>query len=188
MPIDLKLSKRYTFDVTIISEKLILCAVLFPLAMFALHILSYQVFFRWRRPKSAQLFLLLLILTLNIPLVLTVVSLHPDSTLGQSVAMISFAFIVYNGISYAYFHLFNMTETARRLRMLVSLKNGMSLESLESSYSAQQQIQNRLTRLVEMNQISFNERYRLKRKFLAGIAQLLNGWRSLLGFRTIDKT
>jgi len=172
----------------LISEKLLFCAVLFPLGMFVLHILSYQLFFRRRPPKSAQLFLLLLILTLNLPLVLTVVALHPDNTFGQSVAMIAFSFIVYNGISYAYFHFFNMTETARRLRMLVSLKNGMSLESLESAYSATQQIQNRLTRLIDANQITFTERYRVKRKFLAGIAKLLNGWRSLLGFRTINKT
>lgn len=50
------------------------------------------------------------------------------------------------------FHVFNMSETARRIRILLSIRDGQALRS-ESGYSPSEMVRVRLKRLVELRQV-----------------------------------
>lgn len=54
---------------------------------------------------------------------------------------------------HVYFHIFNMSETARRIRILLKLKQGKSV-TISESYSSQEMIAVRLKRLVELKQVT----------------------------------
>jgi len=62
--------------------------------------------------------------------------------------MLAFAFLVFNGVAYAYFHFFNMSETARRIRMLLQIRHagaaGLRVQDLERAYSPRDMIEARL--------------------------------------------
>lgn len=66
-------------------------------------------------------------------------------------------FITYLTLSYAYFHFINMSETARRIRILGELycaKGGLSYEEIIKKYNAKLIIQKRLDRLLWHRQIT----------------------------------
>jgi len=80
-----------------------------------------------------------------------------------------YCFIVYNSFGYAYFHLFNMTETARRIKILSEIreKQFVTKESLTENYKTDFMIKTRLNRLIELNQVRFdNEKYFVRGKSL----------------------
>jgi len=97
-----------------------------------------------------------------------------------------FAFMVFNGIAYAYFHIFNMSETARRIRMLLQIRRagpaGLRVQELERQYSQKDMIEARLDRLVRMNQLSLGPdgRYRVTGKTLLVAGRIMSLWRRLV--------
>lgn len=100
--------------------------------------------------------------------------------------MLVFAFLVFNGIAYAYFHIFNMSETARRIRMLLQIRRagtaGLRVQELEHQYSQQDMIEARLDRLVRMNQLSLGSdgRYRVAGNILLWAGRVMSLWRRLI--------
>lgn len=65
-----------------------------------------------------------------------------------------YAALLFTLLAYSYFHLFNMSETARRIRMLIELRDGeMTLEELKSVYNSRVMLEARLERLVAMGQV-----------------------------------
>lgn len=93
--------------------------------------------------------------------------------------------LVYACLSYAYFHLFNMSETARGIRILYELKqNGhLTASEIDGRYSSKQMLEIRLQRLEALGQIELrNGRYRMKRKTFYWISRTLMAWGHLLGF------
>ncbi len=95
-----------------------------------------------------------------------------------------YGLIVYACLSYFYFHLFNLGETSRRLRILIELYRGpVRAEDLERRYPPLSQVDVRLERLLGMGQIEFGEgRYRLKSRRLWLVAACVEAWRRALGF------
>ncbi len=87
-----------------------------------------------RRPVSPQASLARLILMSNVPALAgaAVIAWYEARPLREAVSMLVFSGIVYNGIAYAYFHVFNMSETARRIRILlhVLIHNDVNAEDL----------------------------------------------------------
>ncbi len=75
--------------------------------------------------------------------------------------MLAFSGIVYNGIAYAYFHVFNMSETARRIHILLHVltHNGVNAESLSENYLPRSMASVRLDRLEKMGQFEFGDKY-----------------------------
>jgi len=99
--------------------------------------------------------------------------------------------IVYSALSYIYFHFYNMSETARRIRILCEIEQSGSVspEELTSLYRTTDVVSVRLRRLVSLNQLHEEDGvYSIKGRTLywAGMAILF--WRTVLGLdRTRDK-
>ncbi len=97
-----------------------------------------------------------------------------------------YGILVYSFLAYAYFHLFNLSETSRRARILYELKrNGpMTQEAVEAEYSPAGQIFVRLERLVDIGELKIIDgRYCLKRYSLWFVAFILKVWGKLIGFK-----
>lgn len=92
--------------------------------------------------KSAALIALL------VPVLLVVYA----GSMGFSIQECVYLAIVSLGFSYSYFHLFNMTETARRIRMLrrIYLNGGaVSVKAIEAEYSVEHIVKIRIQRLMD---------------------------------------
>ena len=66
-----------------------------------------------------------------------------------------YAFIIYYALAYAYFHLFNMGETARRIKILYEIDRAGSLskEAIPLNYGISEMLSVRLKRLIAMKQV-----------------------------------
>jgi len=155
----------------------------------AVHVLSCRV--KHDDPHySPQAAISKIILLGNVPLLTGIIIIDNlnQATLNEYLINTLYGFIVYNGILYAYFHLFNMSETARRIRILLQIKSQGSLSSkdLENLYSAEDMVTARLKRLKQMNAVNYNSQentYTINNKHpLLKIARTFYGLRRLLGF------
>lgn len=93
--------------------------------------------------------------------------------------------LAYSCIGYSYFHVFNMSETARRIRILHEFYKAGTLtrEQILPLYGAQSVIGVRLERLADTGQLKLEGgRYRLNGRLLYRAALFLQFWRALLGF------
>lgn len=79
----------------------------------------------------------------------------PDIYLSEKFLSCLYALIVYLLLAYSYFHLFNMSETARRIRILREIyqRDRVRAEDIAERYSASSMLTNRITRLLETGQI-----------------------------------
>ena len=95
-----------------------------------------------------------------------------------------YAFIVYNALAYAYFHLFNMSETARRIKILALLyrRGAFDPHGLGSGYGAEEMLEARIERLVATGQIRLSGgRYIQGGKCLYLAAMVVAAWAWVLG-------
>lgn len=103
--------------------------------------------------------------------------------LNKNFSSIIYAFLVYNSLGYAYFHVFNMSETARRIKILFEIKKNKSLsvENLTQDYQSDFMVKTRLQRLIELNQIKqINGKYFIKCKILLFAAIMVNFLKKIL--------
>jgi len=163
-----------------ISIPLLVFTSLMPPLLILVHVLSCRL----SKPEHAspQTRLAKLIIAMNVLLLAGVwgASLAESREINDAVFMLTFALIVFNGIAYSYFHFFNMSETARRIRMLVEIWHSggeMARERLMGTYTPETMVRVRLDRLVCWGQISKDEDglYRVKGNFLL-IAAYLVEW------------
>jgi len=90
-----------------------------------------------------------------------------------SLSFLLYFFLLINLFFYSYFHLYNMTETARRIKILIMIKanKASTLEDFLMNYDVKAQIESRLNRLVRLHQLSSkNDFYYLKSKVLLYVA------------------
>lgn len=85
--------------------------------------------------------------------------------------------LTYACLGYCYFHFINMTETARRIRILTELQSapaGLSMEEIMKRYSAGEIIEKRLSRLMNNGQIALvNDRFYAKNSSMAVITNII---------------
>ena len=106
---------------------------------------------------------------------------------GTSLAWTAlYVFASYACFSYVYFHLFNMSETARRIRILVQGRESGTLPDREMSaqYTPEAMIALRLNRLVSLRELRIRDgRYLLEKRGLLGLllpARMVFALRSFL--------
>ncbi|MBI3548178.1 MAG: hypothetical protein HY078_03895 [Elusimicrobia bacterium] len=102
---------------------------------------------------------------------------------GQVFWGVVYAALVYSGIAYCYFHLFNISETSRRLRILseIWLKKEIEPKQLSINYHPEHQIKVRLERLVATRQLKVEEGfYVLDRTVLHRAALAIAAWGDFL--------
>lgn len=171
-----------------VSITLLWCVLAVATALFPAHAALCRYAGRRLRLLSPQVLLVRLVLAFNIPVLagawlIARIEMR-DAT--QALYMLIFAFMVFNGIAYAYFHIFNMSETARRIRMLLQIRRagpaGLRVQELERQYSQKDMIEARLDRLVRMNQLSLGPdgRYRVTGKTLLVAGRIMSLWRRLV--------
>jgi len=91
--------------------------------------------------------------------------------------------LVYSSFAYAYFHLFNMSETARRIHILSQGgENGfLGKEGVEKNYTGEQMVQIRLERLVALRELTLQQNlYYPGRMLLLLPARIVFGCRSVI--------
>lgn len=149
-----------------------------PLILMVFHIIFIRLNKNFLKLKiSNQNTTILCELILNIPVIFIFYSLN------KSFPAVIYAFLVYNSLGYAYFHFFNMSETARRIKILLEIKKNKTLEieKLTQDYKSDFMVKTRLKRLIELNQIKkINEKYFIKGKILLFAAIMINFLKKVL--------
>lgn len=162
------------------------CAVVLALT----HILISRRSVRRGRLGSTQAGLARLILLLNAPVLAGAgaIAWIEVRTLLEAASMLIFCGVVYNGLAYAYFHVFNMSETARRIRILLHVlaHGGVNADNLRSDYTPGDMVVVRLGRLEQMHQIARGSdgRFRIAGRLLLSAARAIRLWRQLLCFES----
>lgn len=165
-----------------ISKALLICGALSPFILLTVHFLVYRVLGASRRVLSPQIFLIKLTLFLNLPMWVTVwtIAMGEQRDYKEIGWMLGFISIVFNGFGYAYFHFFNMSETSRRVRLLIMIrKGGATHQEIAADYSPEKMIHHRLRRLEEMGQVIKGDdgRYRVSGRFFLIVALVIQQWR-----------
>ena len=91
-------------------------------------------------------------------------------------AFYTYMFFLYSFSAYTYFHVFNMSETARRIRLImyVGSKGTTTDEDLKKLYIANDMLQIRMERLLALGQIRVHEnKYFLSSRMPALIVQMI---------------
>lgn len=169
---------------TLLLQYLLGCVV----ALVVAHVLVSRYNAAQHDARSPQRSLARLILLLNIPVLAGVlmVARVDGYQVAEIAPMLAFSAVVYNGIGYAYFHVFNMSETARRVRILLFLltQPGMQVSSIQGGYSPRAMMTTRIERLEKMGQIvrGADGHLHVSNRMLLTAARLIGIWRAILGF------
>ncbi len=111
---------------------------------------------------------------------------YPQGFSSDNWSTAAYCFIVYSAIGYTYFHFFNTSETARRVRLLYEIYRAgeLSSEEISNLYKTSDIINLRLRRLVDMKQLSLqNGYYTINGRMLHYAAMIMLLWQKLLGFK-----
>lgn len=111
-------------------------------------------------------------------------ALPAPAVLVRTPVAATYVAVVYACLAYAYFHLFNMSETARRIRILRELHAAGALTAAEISrlYSGAAVLDVRFDRLVATGQLKARGgRFVRAGRGLYLAACLVRGWRLVLG-------
>jgi hypothetical protein len=122
-------------------------------------------------------------LGLTICLYLSWIFNFPSPSFGGYFLSGFYLFGVYSISAYVYFHIFNMSETARRVRILAELYRvpGQAWEELEKRYQEDDMVNIRLERLIALGEIKLEkDSYRVDRGCLLIPAKLIFGFRKIL--------
>ncbi|MBN1542375.1 hypothetical protein JW992_09540 [candidate division KSB1 bacterium] len=156
-----------------------------PLALVALHSLVLRVASRQSKNFSAQKVTLFLLCCLNAPLLLVGVLLRKNG-FWSGVDLV-YLLLVYNLVAYSYFHFFNMSETARRIKILVGIfKSRINfVAGYEDAYHPTDSVLVRLERMTALGLVRRvqTDRYVLKNRPFYWTARILFYVRRLLGFK-----
>lgn len=157
--------------------------LLSPFIMVVVHMICSRVF----TGSSAQVVAVQSVIVSVVPTMAVewAASLRFMSGAGRGVSL-CYSLIVYAGIASAYFHFFNMSETARRVRILYEIYRAgqLPIEKFFTLYRTDGIIKVRLERLVAMKQLGRRrEFYVIAGRTLFCAARLVAAWRRLLMVR-----
>ncbi len=154
------------------------CTLLACAALFLAHVIMARLLLARRPLVSPQKATARLSALLNIPLLLALVGngLWSNAPGADILVSVLYALLVFNSVAYSYFLLFSLSETGRRIRILLQLLEGDSINTNEqaANYSSEAMVRQRLVRLGQMGQISDTSgRYRIDNRFLLRVAKLI---------------
>jgi len=143
-----------------------------------------------RREVSSQVVVVLCAVAGNIPLGALVwfFYLRGLSSTVSIITGIIYFLLTYNALAYSTFHIFNMSDTARRIKILGVIKTSgkVKVSGLRLSYDAGEMLANRIDRLIGLGQIrKSGDRYILNSHLLYYAAKSINFWGSVLGLASM---
>jgi hypothetical protein len=157
-----------------------------PVAVLVLHALLSRVLRRLAPGVPTRLVPVLAVAAGAPGLALLVPRLFPAGAEHARAWAAAYGFVVYACLSYCYFHLFSMSESARRIRILYVLFEGGRIPRAEfsSRYGVKDMVFNRLDRLETIGQVERRDgRYFAKGGSVGLIGKVLIGWGKVLGFQ-----
>ncbi len=104
---------------------------------------------------------------------------------GELVLTAIYGLFVYEALAYSYFHLFNMSETARRIRILLEIyaSGKLTASGIASAYGASDMLDTRIERLLSTRQVRWQGgRLFLDGRLLYHAARVIVWWGRVLGF------
>ena len=165
-----------------ISDKMLILVVAHPFLLFFLHLITLRLF----PPQSPQKHFFILNAAFQIGwLIGGHLLLQPEKTDSSALPVLLYLFLYSQSVSYAYFHVFNMSETARRIKLLLLMRRGEFDPSVQDSYDINAMVENRIERLTQMKQIKLaaDGRLQIQGRFLLTIAKLFRSYKRLLGIK-----
>ena len=169
---------------------LIILLLLSPFFLLLMHSLVVRISLTLGKEISRQKMLVACIIFLNFPVLFIALLILGDGY--RNIINYLYILMTFNSFAYIYFHFFNMSETSRRIKILVSIKKGKikSIQDIEKYYDYSKSLSIRLKRLEKMSQIESvdNNSYKLKGKLLYTVSYIIFFFRVLLGFSNIKKT
>jgi hypothetical protein len=164
-----------------------------PVLVLVLHSIASQIITPRRPELSRQFICIASSLAGNIPMAIVLWYGTLSGLIDRPVELIIaaiYALIVYNALGYSYFHLFNMSETARRVRVLSEINSAGKLTTQEiiTIYDMGDMFDVRINRLLSMKQIKqVGNSYVLKGRLLYYTAKIVSLWARILGFHFLDR-
>lgn len=104
---------------------------------------------------------------------------------SRIISAAAYCFIIYSALAYTYFHFFNMSETARRIRILYEVYRAGTLpcEKIKAMYKSSDIVHLRLKRLISMKRLRYSDGYySMDDKILYSAALFITSWRKIIGF------
>jgi len=164
---------------------LLLFLVFSPVMLLIFHMFVVRLVSLSGKPVSMQKLLVQCIVLFNLP-VMFISLVIINSNGSETISWLIYSFLMFNSMAYCYFHFFNMSETARRIRILVGIKSGRvkTIEDMDKFYDTKGILNNRLERLEQFSQIYSDAAsvYFVKKRLLFCVSLLVNMWRKLLRF------
>lgn len=166
--------------------KIIILLMFSPILLFVIHLLVNRLILFFKMNISGQRLLIYCIILFQPFLFFILLIQFPIS---KNIITYLYGFLVFNSFAYFYFHFFNMSETARRIKLLIGIHSDKihSQKDINKYYKYEQTLDIRFLRLIQLKQIkevNKNE-YRLQSKILYWAAFLIIIFRSILGMKKI---
>ena len=132
---------------TLLFEMLVL-AVCSPLIVALIQALLFRLL-----PGKSPQGMTMVAMVLGYPAIFAIAILINGGLLP--VAQCAYVFLLYSFAAYTYFHVFNMSETSRRIRLLraLAIAGTRDLKDVEAVFDERDMMQARLVRLVALGQI-----------------------------------
>jgi FkbM family methyltransferase len=160
-----------------------------PALILIMHVISSRTarYFKWQ--VSAQKLALVCIVLGNIPMGLLEWSLvlrYLD--LAGQIWGAAYCILTYNAIGHIYFHLFNMTETSIRVRLIREIAvQEQTIDEVIDRYNPSNSVGVRLQRLQDIGVVKkTGDRYFLQTRWLYYVGVVCRAWGDLLGFNIKD--
>lgn len=172
-----------------IKSLTLVCTLIACTALVLVHALMTRLWLARNPAASPQKATALLGLLINIPLAIGVMAggVMLKIPMGELLLAWVYAALAFNSVAYSYFHFFNLSETGRRIRMLLQLLEGESIgvnDAGAKTYSGQAMVNQRLARLLQMGQVSTADgQYMINGRFLLRAARVV----SLIGRLTTGR-
>ncbi len=158
-----------------------------PFALAVFHALAVRCALMMKVKISNQALVVLCILLFFLP-VLAAAWLVLQGGRNDPLSYIYVA-LVYFSFAYFYFHIFNMSETARRIKILMGIQSSKirSLKDIPAYYDIDNALTIRLKRLIQLGQIrKKGVTYSLKGRVLYYVSFLIPVFRFLLAFDDVS--
>lgn len=163
----------------------ILIVLLTVATPFLSHVVVARLFRGFRTPEQRQKGVIISVLLGALPLIF-LATLHLylgwRSTV-ETMPDFTYLLLLYGAAAYVYFHFFNMSETSRRIWLLVSSDRhtGAVGPNIDRNYNPTRMLGNRLGRLVSLGEIAITDgKYRIDRGRLVAPARGVMFLRALL--------
>jgi hypothetical protein len=163
-----------------VLKSVILILAVSVMSFFIVHAILARL---WHNRAGQVVALTAVVVTFIPTLVVALVCIRPVTGV---LSFWAYLILVYTTLGYTYFHFFNTSETARRIRLIheIDLAGGLTKEQIKTLYRTEDILLLRLQRLVRLGQLRYVDGlYSISNDTLYIAARITEAWQQLLGFK-----